>query len=165
MPILVLWARAEMEGIKRFTVPPDHVWELDIKEPTGSDVRHGVQVDPDEELEVPDASHHSTANCIIKFKGAHAAGHMKMVKLPILRSQTSDDQEMVPIAAFECRGLEPVKWTPTGPYIVESEGGVVYEDVGFKDNEDWCEYDEKNGISMVLGRAVQHEFRTYRGPH
>mmetsp|Transcript_1946 Transcript_1946/g.2900 ORF Transcript_1946/g.2900 Transcript_1946/m.2900 type:complete len:81 (+) Transcript_1946:3-245(+) len=67
---------------------------------------------------------------------------------------------MVPIAVFECRGLEPVRWTPTGPYCVQSEGGVEYNEVGFKDDEDWCEYDEKSETSLMVGKKIAHEFVT-----
>ena len=41
-------AHAEMEGIARFWVPPEHVWELDIGEAAGSEVRQGVRLDPEQ---------------------------------------------------------------------------------------------------------------------
>mmetsp|Transcript_33998 Transcript_33998/g.74607 ORF Transcript_33998/g.74607 Transcript_33998/m.74607 type:complete len:162 (+) Transcript_33998:273-758(+) len=161
MPIFLLMAQVEMEGIKRFWVPADHVWELDIGHPAGEEVRTGVQVDPEAEEEVPNSR--TTANVLIKFTGEKHPGYLKKVDCPAVKKElTAEDTKPVAIAAFECRGVEPKKWTPTGPYCVESEGGVVFKDVGFK-NEDWCEYDEKNDISLMLGKEIKHEFVLYRG--
>ena len=33
-----------------------------------------------------------------------------------LRAQTADDGGLVPVLAMECRGLEPIKWHPTGAH-------------------------------------------------
>ena len=163
MPIYVLFAKAEMEGLSRWWVADGHVWELDLAEAAGSECRKGVAVDPDEEVEIPNAKG-ETANVIIKL-GASKAGYirvLKSLKSLRLRAQTADDTSPVPIAAFECRGIEPKAWTPTGPYTAEAEGGATYTDVGFKDGEDWCEYDEKSGKSLLLGKDIAHEFKLHR---
>ena len=56
------------------------------------------------------------------MKLGNAKGYIKKVELPqLIRAQTADDRKPVPIAAFECRGLEPKRWIPTGPYCVETE--------------------------------------------
>ena len=84
---------------------------------------------------------------------------------PVVRAFTSEDTVAVPIAAFECRGLEPIGWTPTGPYVVRTEGGVAYT-VGAEGEdlaEDWCDYDEKSGESVSVDASIQFEFRLHRG--
>jgi hypothetical protein len=160
MPTFVLIARAELEGCAKFWVPEGHVWHFDLKQAAGPETREGVEVDPDEEEEVPNAKG-ATANLLLKFPGDKHASYMKFVPMPALtRAQTAGDTEMVPIAVFECRGMEPIHWTPTGPYCVESEAGVVYDEVGFKDDEDWCDYDEKSGASLMVSKAIAHEFVT-----
>ena len=54
----------------------------------------------------------------------------------------------VPIAAFECRGCEPVNWTPTGGYTCRGAGGAAKEfEVDFEDNE-WADYDDANDSSV-----------------
>ena len=145
-------------------MPADHVFQLDVKESAGSEERKNVQVDPDEEQEVPN-SKNATAQLIMKFGGKQHCT-LKVVtgelKGDIIRAQTADDTGMVPIAAFECRGMEPTKWTPTAGYVAESEAGVVYDDVNFKDGDDWCEYDEKSGESMMVSKEIQHEFVLYK---
>lgn len=158
MPTFVLMARADLEGVSKFAVPEDHVWHFDLKQAAGSEERSGVTIDPEEEQEVPNARN-ATANLLLKFPGDNHASSLKCVRMPeFTRAQTADDTEMVPIAVFECRGLEPTKWTPTGPYYVEVAGGGTYTEVQFLDGEDWCEYDEKSGSSLTVGKDIAHEF-------
>jgi len=152
----VLQIKAELEGVASFRVPPESVLEIDVKQSAGDEERKGVQVDPEEIHEVPN-SKNATANFMVKFPGDKAPSTMSLVSLKGLpfRAQTADDTGMVPIAAFECRGMEPTKWHPTGYYVVEALSGVVYDEVGFKDGEDWCEYDEKSGESMMVSHNVE----------
>ena len=152
----MLQIKAELEGVASFRVPPESVLEIDVKQSAGDEERKGVQVDPEEIHEVPN-SKNATANFMVKFPGDKAPSTMSLVSLKGLpfRAQTADDTGMVPIAAFECRGMEPTKWHPTGYYVVEALSGVVYDEVGFKDGEDWCEYDEKSGESMMVSHNVE----------
>ena len=159
-PIFLLRIKAELEGVAKFSVPADHVFQLDVKESAGSEERKDVQVDPDEEQEVPN-SKNATAQLVMKF-GGKQHHTLKVVTTELkgdtIRAQTSDDTGMVPIAAFECRGMEPTRWTPTTGYVAESEAGVVYDDVNFKDGDDWCEYDEKSDQAMTVGATIAHDF-------
>ena len=102
---------------------------------------------------------------LVKFDGDRAPSHLKIVDIKGLpmRAQTADDAGMVPWVAFECRGMEPIKWHPSGTYCAESNGGTVYEDVSFRDGEDWCEYDEKSEESMTIGQDIAHAFETHKG--
>ena len=103
MPTFVLMARAELEGVAKFWVPEGHVWHFDLKQSAGPETREGVEVDPDEEQEVPNAKG-ATANLLLKFPGDKSASYMKYMPMPALtRAQAVDDTEMVPIAAFEVR--------------------------------------------------------------
>ena len=162
MPIFVLMIKAELETVGKFWASEEHVWELDVQQSAGAEIRQGVQIDPDEQVEIPN-SNNATANFLLKWPGDRNQSYAKVVKLPTLRPQTADDTAMVPFAAFECRGMEPVRWIPTGPYCVESPAGVLYEEVGFRDNEDWCEYDDKSGESMMINKDIEHKFVLHRG--
>jgi hypothetical protein len=144
-------------------VPKNHTWVFDVKQAAGCEERKEVEVDPDVEDEVPN-SKNATANFMVKFPGDRQLSTMKMLELKHLKPhQTSEDVGGVPIAAFECRGLEPTKWHPTGPYMAESTGGTTYDEVGFKNNEDWCEYDEKSEECMEIKKDIKHSFVLYRG--
>ena len=169
MPIYVLYMKAELEGVAKFWVPPETDWNFDVKQGSSAEERKGIAVDPDEEQDVPDTKN-TTAHFMLKFEGAKHFSYLKVLKpggegFPkdlTLRAQTADDTAMVPIFACECRGLEPTKWTPIGPYSVEATSGTVYNEVGFRENEDWCEYDEKSEESMTVGLEIQSEFRLHK---
>ena len=167
MPTFLLRIRAEMEGVASFSVPASTQWDLDVKQPAGDETRRGVVVDPDDEQEVPN-SKNGTAHFMIKWPGEKQHAYLKIVSLggpkgPVRDCQSSDDTGMVAIAAFECRGLEPVRWTPTGPHHATATSGTVYDDVAFRGGDDWCEYDEKSGDSLVVGKDIAHEFVLHRG--
>lgn len=171
MPIFVLWAHAEMENVAKFWVPDDTNWTLDLQQGAGDDKRLGCVIDPDDESEVPDTKN-AKATFLVKFEGDKKPSYLKVLKPGgegwpkslALKQQTADDGEnMVPIFACECRGLEPIRWEPIGPYCAESPSGVVFDEVGFRDGDDWCEYDEKSGESMTVSKTIKHEFRLHRG--
>ena len=103
------------------------MWILDVKQAAGSEERKGVEVDPEETHEVPN-SKNATANFLLKFPGDKAPSYMNIVQLKSLRRQKADDTGMVPIAAFECRGMEPTKWTPSTGYRASAEGSSVEYD-------------------------------------
>lgn len=67
-------------------------------------------------------------------------------------SYTSEHSgNFVPVLAFECRGMEPYALHCLGDeFVVESEGGVKFdEDVDLSDG-DWAEYDEENDASVSM---------------
>jgi hypothetical protein len=165
MPIFVLWAKAELDGVAKFYPTPGTTWTFDVKQGAGSEERNGVVIDPDEEHEVPNTKG-TSCNFLIKFPGDKQHSYAKVLapddtslKKVKIRAQTADDNQMVPLVAFECRGLEPVRWHPVGPYCAETEGGKVYDEVNFVEGDDWCEYDEASETSMTVGTDIEYEFR------
>jgi len=170
MPIFVLYVNAELEGVAKFWVPQDTVWKLDVRQGSGTEERKGVDIDPDDEVEVPETKN-TKATFMMKFEGEKKFSYLKVLKPGgegwpknlELKPQTPDDgATMVPMFACECRGMEPVKWDPIGPYCVEAESGTVYNEVGFREGDDWCEYDEKSGESMTVGHEIKYEFRLHK---
>ena len=170
MPIFLLQVHAELEGVAKFWAPANHCWKLDVKQGAGSEERNGVIVDPEEVSEVPDTKN-ATCNFMVKFPGDKSPSTLSVLsevptkkkgQPPIIRPQTADDSELVTIAAFECRGMEPVRWHPTTGYCVETEGGTVYDSVDLE-TEDWCEYDEKSEEAMSVGQKIRYEFNLHRG--
>mmetsp|Transcript_24403 Transcript_24403/g.81115 ORF Transcript_24403/g.81115 Transcript_24403/m.81115 type:complete len:173 (-) Transcript_24403:835-1353(-) len=170
MPTFVLWVKAELEGVKSLSFPfPSTTWTFDVQQAAGSETREGVVMDPEEEVELTDTKD-GVANFALKFPGdkrqsyvkflAPGEKHKELEKHKVkLRAQTADDGDLVPVLAMECRGLEPIKWHPTGPYEAESESGVVFDGVRLDEGDDWCDYDEKAEASMTVGREVRYEIR------
>ncbi|CAM9415665.1 unnamed protein product, partial [Chrysoparadoxa australica] len=107
------------EGV---TIDPSETCELE-----GSRVASGLCL-----LTAPYLSHTHTcplalslssqgeAHFVVKFKGSKSQGHLNIVlpdegKGKVKQAYTIDDSSSrawVPIVAFECRGIEPVRWHP-----------------------------------------------------
>ena len=62
--------------------------------------------------------------------------------------------------AFECRGVEPVKWTPIEPLSCVSTEGNRFDDVDLSE-DDWADYDDENDLSVSISE-LEHRFETYK---
>ncbi|KAH8384651.1 hypothetical protein KR093_003981 [Drosophila rubida] len=64
---------------------------------------------------------------------------------------TADDAgSFKTIVVFDCRGVEPVEFSPRSGWKVQSaENGQSFEDVDLSD-DDWVEYDQKNNNSVGI---------------
>ena len=145
--------------MEEFGAPAEHGWCLDVKEAGGEEVKQGVFVSRDEEAEIEGSR--GTANMVMRFAPGSKQCSLTVVdvkgKTNTTRPLTADDGGMVPIVAFECRGMEPVKWTPTSGYVCRSTGGKAFDDVDLTEGE-WADYDEDNELPVSIG-GVEHEFR------
>merc|ERR1712060_802904 len=101
----------------------------------------------------------STANFVIKWDGAKSAASMNVITLSrkldakslkgkTLGEYTTSDQETL-IAVFDCRGMEPTKWYPVGPFIVEAESGAKYDEVNLEDPDGWMEATEQGDMAAI----------------
>ena len=62
-----------------------------------------------------------------------------------------DNQKFVPILALDCRGVEPYAFHPMGSeFVVESEGGMMFEDDVDLSEGDWAEYDDENDMVVSI---------------
>lgn len=63
---------------------------------------------------------------------------------------TADDNEKYKtIVCFDCRGVEPVAFSPRAGWIVKSaEGGQTFSDEVDLSEDDWVEFDQKNNVSI-----------------
>ncbi|XP_073845660.1 UPF0587 protein GA18326 [Musca autumnalis] len=64
---------------------------------------------------------------------------------------TQDDSgKFKTIVIFDCRGAEPVEFSPRAGWIVKAaENGQTFENVDLSE-DDWVDYDEKNGNSVGI---------------
>ncbi|XP_018576373.1 UPF0587 protein CG4646 [Anoplophora glabripennis] len=62
---------------------------------------------------------------------------------------TSDDQgSFKTIVTFDCRGIEPVEFSPSEGWIAKAEeSGKVFDNINLTEKE-WVEYDEKSQQSV-----------------
>lgn len=59
-----------------------------------------------------------------------------------------DNEKLKTIVCFDCRGVEPVDFSPRIGWLIKaSDGGQSFEEVDLSD-DDWTEYDQKNKVSV-----------------
>jgi len=154
MVVIVLKMKADLEGVDKIVFPPDHEWMLDVQQSNGTEVRKGITISNAEEFEVQGSR--GTANFVLKWEGAKAQSSMSIytpTRAGPLKGMTlgeypaAQSGKFHPIAAFECRGLEPISWQPTIGYTIENEKGGKHDNVELAEKE-WCGYDQENDLSV-----------------
>ena len=159
MVVLGLFVRADLENVTDFAAPGDHRWCLDVQESGSAEVKRGVFVSNEEEVEVPGGR--GTAHVVLRFqKGGKACSISVREVKGRTRPLTAEDAAPVALVAFECRGCELVGWTPTAGYRCRSTGGTAFEDVDLTEGE-WADYDEENDLSVMI-ENVESSFETIK---
>lgn len=76
---------------------------------------------------------------------------LEMYLFSFLDVYTADDSgKFKVIVSLDCRGVEPVAFSPRAGWIVKStNNGQVFEDVDLSE-DDWVEYDNKNKVSIGI---------------
>ncbi|CAE7224008.1 unnamed protein product [Symbiodinium necroappetens] len=168
MPLIAMFVKAEMEGVERLVFPSDETWKLDVQQSGGTEIREGITIDPTNEEEIPNSK--GTANFLIKWEGAKAPSSISVMtpsrSTPIkdkdVKDKTlgeySEGGVMQPVAVFDCRGAEPVKWYPLGVTVETSWG--KFENVDLSDPDGWMECSENGDTATVAD--VQFEFRVVK---
>jgi hypothetical protein len=150
MPIIALYVKADLENIASFKPPEDHLWRLDIQNSAGGELRENVMLDPSEEMDLKGSK--GTANLIMK--DGNREHSMSVVEVKGLVKPLTPDASgdgWVPIVAFECRGIEPIKWHPTDGYEIVSTGGTAFDDVDLaEDPTMWADYCAKLGEPVSM---------------
>ena len=74
----------------------------------------------------------------------------------MVRDMTAEDNnEYVPMVAFEVRGLEPYAFhSMGGEFVVVSEGGEVFEGEDVDLSDDWADYDATNDVAVSVTEFV-----------
>ena len=161
MVVLVMQVKAELEACAALKFPSDHYWTLDVKRSDGDETRERITVFQGDQLEVPN-SKNSHCNFMVKFEDARQFSTINIVEDSTRNGPLKGRKmgleyrngqgEWQDIIAFECRGLEPVKYHWTGGYAIERENGKDFEEEIDLEEGEWCGYDEATGESVMLGR-------------
>ncbi|GAX85612.1 hypothetical protein CEUSTIGMA_g13027.t1 [Chlamydomonas eustigma] len=158
MPVYLLYVKAELENVGTLKFKGTSFC-IDVKEVGGDDIRRGVHVDASEHEEIPGGK--GSANFTMKWKESKrdASITVTIVKGLTRDIKGDDHDKWVPIATLECRGLEPVGYTPEGDWEVISNVGTVFKDIDMSELE-WTDYDEKLGESIgvykITGKFELH---------
>nr|CCA20819.1 conserved hypothetical protein [Albugo laibachii Nc14] len=157
MVLYLLYVKAELENVESLEMTPETLWHLDVSDSTGQDVRKGVVLS--EKDVIPIAGGRSHANFVLTWPGAKKASQISIVRdvknvtRPI---QMDDSGQYVPIVGFECRGLEPIAWSPIGDFQIKASRGSIFRADDLRD--DWSEFDEDTHLAVGIFDVVS-EFR------
>jgi len=176
MVLYIVSITAEIDNINKISLAPDANICLDIRNPSSdAEIREKVVINPRDYIQQEDNSreppHHfeitwegsrkkstltvlldrSSIKSVLKKNSKNKAKVKAGSDRLIPRSLTKEDnQSFVPILALDCRGIEPYAFHPLGAeFIVESEGGLMFEDVDMSE-ADWCDYDGENDIPVSI---------------
>lgn len=162
----VLYVKADFDGpVSSLGLEPGCTFEIDVRESGGQEERKGVVIDDTEDHEL--SGSRGTAHFAMKW--SRDSKHFSTINLERelanvfgrSRGLTKDDHgKFVPLAGFECRGLEPIAWYPKDEFKVQGESGTVWDNVDLSEQE-WFDYDEKSGESVGITEIV-YEFRPYK---
>mmetsp|Transcript_2264 Transcript_2264/g.3222 ORF Transcript_2264/g.3222 Transcript_2264/m.3222 type:complete len:162 (-) Transcript_2264:11-496(-) len=151
MPIYVLLVKVELEGVSSLVTVENSPWILDIRSSKDPEqIREGVYISRGDDVEVEGSK--GKANFAVKFKGSNSKSTCSVIDIKNYTQKeisAKDSGKFVPIAAFECRGLEIISWHPSTDFIATSEGGFCFGEIDLSEG-DWCEYDEENDISVTV---------------
>ncbi|GFH51319.1 hypothetical protein CTEN210_07795 [Chaetoceros tenuissimus] len=172
MVVYILYVKAELEGIGSISISPTANLCMDVRNPsTGDEIRERVVIDPNEFVEQEEGAREPPHHFSLKWEDSKKASTLTVLSAAelktalkkkkgkskgkdpyMIRNVTAEDNnEYVPVAAFETRGIEPYAFHPMGgEFIVESEAGMQFdaEDVDLSD--DWADYDTENDIAVSI---------------
>merc|ERR1711934_463972 len=165
MSHIALFVKADVDGIEAFAPCEDHVWCIDVKNSQGEEFRTEVMVDPTNEEDLEGSK--GTCNFQLKWEGSRKASYMNFVSnknvkaeytawvfariTQCLQAVDSDDSGCwVPIVAWECRGLEPVKWHPQGNFTARGTTGTSFDDVDLSNPDGWDDYDDDAQVPTMI---------------
>eukprot|EP00457_Paulinella_chromatophora_P020155 gb/GEZN01022084.1/.p1 GENE.gb/GEZN01022084.1/~~gb/GEZN01022084.1/.p1 ORF type:complete len:157 (-),score=32.89 gb/GEZN01022084.1/:142-612(-) len=146
MPVYGVSLQADLEGVKELEFSSTS-WNLSVKCGCG-EVNKNVWVDSADEKEMKGSK--GIVNLVVKCKGcartncATWTAHKKVKKI----YTAEDSGKEVLMGAFDCRGIEPVKWILGPGFVAEGAGGAKFPDVDL--SEEFYEYDESAETAVEI---------------
>jgi len=139
------------------------------------EVREKVAFNLSETLEQDEGARDGPCHFALKWEGANKKSTIEILDEAATKSVLkkkkfkgdpprdytgADSEQWVPILAMECRGVEPYAFHPLDDlFVVESEGGKLFDkDVDLSEG-DWAEYDEENDAAVGISE-FQTKFAT-----
>mmetsp|Transcript_30016 Transcript_30016/g.45227 ORF Transcript_30016/g.45227 Transcript_30016/m.45227 type:complete len:172 (-) Transcript_30016:91-606(-) len=171
MPLIGLFMKAQLENIEKIEFPVNTDWTVDVSAGNGIDTRERVTINAQDEVDIPNSK--GTCNFTVKFEGSKQPATISVVTLSRkveakeLKGQTLGEYSgsgLKPIAVFDCRGAEPTKWYPVGPFkVTASDSSKAFDDVDLSDalEDGWCEYDDEKDQPVGI-TELSFEFKTVK---
>lgn len=153
---IALQMKALLENVNCLDAPqPEFRYYVKIKCSScneESDKWHDISLSDSVELK----SGRASSNFVFKCKFCGKENQLDIIEKSVHGYTKEKEGSFHTIVEFDCRGMEPIKFSPREGWIVEaSEGGQKFADVDLTEG-DWIEYDEKLQESV---RVYELEFR------
>lgn len=161
MPVFLLQIKAQLQNVDLIARPEDCQWCLTLKNSVGEDVREGVYVSIDEEIELTGSR--GTANFAMKWeKDSRKEAYLNLqhVKGVTRNYKAEDSGNWVPIIAFECRGLDPIDLSPEDNWNVVTSSGQMIENVDLSEKEYYDVDDKGDEVSIT---ELEWKFTVHKG--
>ncbi|XP_020624907.1 UPF0587 protein C1orf123 homolog isoform X1 [Orbicella faveolata] len=98
-----------------------------------------------------------SASFVSKCKLCGRENSMDIIKDSITAYKADDSNKFKTMVAFDCRGLEPVDFSPRGGFVAEGvDSGSKFLEVNLTE-KDWSDYDEKASEAVGI-YEVTHQF-------
>ncbi|GBG74280.1 hypothetical protein CBR_g18691 [Chara braunii] len=160
MGVLLLEIKAELENLTNL-IPepsPQQSWQFKIKCTScneESDKESGVTMC--ELYDIPNSR--GKAHLVQKCKFCGRTGTLTAVegRGKPYTAEDSEEGKFVPVACFECRGLEPIVFYPRDGWVARgTESGTAFNDIDLSSGE-FCDWDEKASASVGI-YSIEHKF-------
>ena len=149
MVVQIVSLKCELDNIESLSVPADHEWVFDIRLTASDEVRTGVKVSTENEVEIPNSR--GNTNLVIKVgKNIYATITVEDAPKIVKKEVSLDDSgKRIPLFAVDCRGCEIVAWHPTGYYSAVSVNGTRFDHVDLSEKE-WYDVDTETNEPVSI---------------
>ncbi|XP_046337027.1 CXXC motif containing zinc binding protein-like [Haliotis rufescens] len=102
-----------------------------------------------------------SASVVLKCKLCKRENSIDILKETLSSYTVADAGKFKSVVTFDCRGVEPIDFSPRVGWSVEGEEtSTVFSDINLGEKE-WYDYDEKGQTSVSI-TEFQHKFVTSR---
>ncbi|XP_074640179.1 CXXC motif containing zinc binding protein-like [Tubulanus polymorphus] len=149
--------KAELENITNLTpTGEDFRWYLKLKcLHCGEETKEFIYLTLTENSPLKGGRGH--ASLVLKCKLCSRENSIDIIRDSISSYNADDVPKFKTIVAFDCRGVEPVEFSPRVGFTAEgAESGTAFSEVDLTEN-DWSDFDEKSNESVGI-YELQHKF-------
>lgn len=99
------------------------------------------------------------ASLVMKCKLCSRENHIDIIRDSIKPYCDTDAGKFATIVAFDCRGIEPVDFSPRAGFVAEGvESGTPFNEIAFNEGDsDWVDFDEPASQSVGVYN-IEHKF-------
>lgn len=149
-----LQIKANLENLVELSMVEDFRWYLKLQCLNCGEVSDRWQYVTQLET-VPTKGGRGHANMVSKCKLCSRENSIDIIK-DSLKPYADQEQKFQTVVVFECRGMEPIDFSPRCGWVAEGTERTLFDEVELQEG-DWCDYDEKTRQSVGV-YDISHQF-------